>query len=158
MVDEKKMELAKQVYGTLCAAIERRDWKFDRDDDKLVAYFGVNGDDVPMNFVIAVDAENQLIRLMSPLPFKMSEEKRMEGAIAACAATYGMADGGFDYDLSDGEIVFRATACFQNSQIGDGLFQYMISLACAMVDKYNDQFLAIDKGVLSISDFLAERE
>ena len=156
MVDENKMELAKQVYQTLCEAIERREWNFGKDEERLLVHFGVSGDDIPMQFILIVDAERQLIRLMSPMPFKMSESKRMEGAIATCAATFGMADGSFDYDLSDGTIVFRMTASFRESLIGEGLFQYMFSCSCAMVDKYNDQFLALDKGIMSITDFIAK--
>lgn len=156
MVDEKKMELAKQVYQTLCTAIERREWHYDKDEDKLLVHFGVNGEDIPMQFILLVDAERQLIRLMSPLPFKMSESKRMEGAIATCAASYGMVDGSFDYDLSDGTILFRMTASFRESLIGEGLFQYMISCSCAMVDKFNDKFLALDKGLIDISDFISK--
>lgn len=156
MVDEKKMELAKQVYQTLCEAIERREWNFGKDEEKLLVHFGVSGDDIPMQFILIVDAERQLIRVMSPLPFKMSESKRMEGAIATCAASFGMADGSFDYDLSDGTIVFRMTASFRESLIGEGLFQYLISCSCAMVDKYNDQFLALDKGIMSITDFITK--
>ena len=110
-----------------------------------------------MQFVLVIDVERQLIRLMSPLPFKMSESKRMEGAIATCVATFGMADGSFDYDLEDGSIIFRMTASFRESVIGEGLFQYMISCSCATVDKYNDKFLAIDKGVLSITDFIEKK-
>ncbi len=157
MADEKKMELAKQVYATLCAAIDRREWNYQKDEENLVAYFGVSGDDIPMQFILVVDAERQLIRVMSPLPFKMSEAKRMEGAIVTCVASYGMADGSFDYDLSDGTIVFRMTASFRESLIGEGLFHYLISCSCAMVDEYNDQFLAIDKGMMSITDFIAKR-
>ncbi len=156
MVDEKKMALAKQVYRTLCEAIENREWSFKKEEDKLLVYFGVNDDDIPMQFIIIVDAERQLIRLLSPLPFKMSEDKRLDGAIAACAASFGMADGSFDYDLSDGSIVFRMTASFRESIIGEGLFQYMISCSCAMVEKYNDQFLALDKGTISIADFITK--
>ena len=155
MVD--KMANAQQVYETLCKALDRRGWKYGKDEEKLLVHFGVRGDDIPMNFIIVVDAARQLVRLMSPLPFKMSEEKRMEGAIATCAATYGMADGSFDYDLSNGEIVFRMTASIRESQLGEGLFQYMMSCACAMADKYNDQFLALDKGIMSIADFLAKK-
>lgn len=157
MADEKKMELARQVYQTLCDAIDRRNWRYGKDEEKLLVHFGVNGDDIPMQFILVVDADRQLIRVMSHLPFKMSEGKRMEGAIAACVASYGMADGSFDYDLSDGTIVFRMTASFRESVIGEGLFQYLISCSCAMVDKFNDQFLAIDKGLLSIADFIANR-
>lgn len=156
MIDDNKMNLAKQVYQTLCDAIDNRGWKYGKDEEKLLVHFGVNGDDIPMNFILVVDAKRQLVRLMSPLSCKMSENKRMEGALATCAASYGMANGNFDYNLSTGEIVFRMTASFRGSVIGEGLFQYMISCACAMVDQYNDQFLAIDKGVLSIADFIAK--
>ena len=151
MIDEKKMELAKQVYQTLCRAIEKREWKYDKNEEELIVNFGVNGDDVPMQFIILVDAERQL---MSPLPFKMSESNRMEGAIAVCAASFALADGSFDYDLSDGTVLFRMTASFRESLIGEGLFQYLISCSCATIDKYNDQFLALDKGIVSITDFI----
>ncbi len=157
MAEENKVTLAKQVYNTLCDAIEKRDWSFGKDEENLMVHFGVTGEDIPMQFIVIVDVDRQLIRVMSPLPFKMSEAKRMEGAIAACVASYGMADGSFDYDLSDGTIVFRMTASFRESLIGEGLFQYLISCSCAMVDEYNDKFLAIDKGLLSISDFIASR-
>ena len=153
MVD---MAHVKKVYQTLCEAIENRGWRFEKDEEELLVHFGVNGEDIPMKFILVVDAERQLIRLMSPLPFKMSEGKRVEGAVAACAASYGMADGSFDYDMSDGTVVFRMTASFRESFIGEGLFQYLLSCSCAMVEKYNDQFLALDKGLMSIEDFVAK--
>ena len=107
-----------------------------------------------MTLILMADADRQLIRVMSPLSFKLDEDKRVEGAIAVCAASYGMADGSFDYDLSDGSIVFRMTASFRESTIGEELIQYLISCTCAMVDKYNDKFLALSKGVMSLEDFI----
>ncbi len=155
MADENKIALAKQVYQTLCNAIERREWTYEKEEAELDVIFGVNGDDIPMKFLLAVDADRQLIRLLSPIPFKISEAKRMDGAIAVCAASFGLADGSFDYDLADGSIVFRMTASFRESIIGEGLLQYMISVSCSTVDKYNDKFLALDKGILSIADFIS---
>lgn len=155
MEDEKKTTLAKSVYQTLCTAISNREWKYDKDEEKLVVYFTVNGEDIPMSFILIVDAERQLVRVLSPLPFKMDEGKRIDGAIATCVATYGLSDGSFDYDLSDGTIAFRLTTSFRESLISEDLLQYMISFACAVVDQYNDKFLAINKGMLSIDDFIA---
>ena len=157
MAEEIKMDLAKEVYATLCAALDRREWHYEKDEENLVVHFGVSGDDIPMSFIIAVDAERQLVRVMSPLPFKFSEDKRMDGAIATCVASFGLADGSFDYDISTGMVIFRMTATYRESKLGDGLFQYMISCASVMVDEFNDKFLAIDKGMLSIGDFIASR-
>lgn len=156
MADEKKMELAQKVYQTLCDALDSRNWRYMNDDDKLLVHFGVNGDDIPMKFIIVVDADRQLVRLMSPLSFKMSESKRIEGAIATTVASYGMNDGSFDYDMSEGEIVYRLTQCFRDSTIGMGLFHYMIDYSCAVVDAYNEKFLALEKGLMSLQDFIAK--
>lgn len=154
MADEKNTTFAKTVFTTLCDAMENRGWKYEKDEQDLTVHFIVSGEDIPMQFILVIDAERQLIRLMSPLPFKMSEDKRIEGAIATCAASFGLADGSFDYDLSEGRIIFRMTASFRESLIGEELFHYMIECSCVTVDEYNDKFLAVDKGLLSISDFI----
>ena len=150
---DKKM-LAQQVYQTVCAALEARNWMFEKDEPNLIVHFGVRGEDLPINMIMIVDEDRQLIRVMSPLPFKIGENKRVEGAIAACVATYGMVEGSFDYDFYDGSLVFRMTASFCESTIGEGLIQYMISCTCSMVDKYNDMFLALSKGLMSVQDFM----
>ena len=155
MVDEKKIKLAQQVYQILCEAIQKREWSFEKDEEKLLVHFCINGSDIPMEIIFVVDAARQLIRLTSPLPFKMSEAKRVDAAIATCAATYIIADGSFDYDIYDGTIVFRMTTSFSESLIGEELIQYMISCTCTIMDKYNDQFLGLDKGVLSTTDFIS---
>lgn len=152
MVDKKT--LAQHVYRTVCAALEARKWNFEKDEPELVVHFGVRGDDLPMKLIIKVDEDRQLIRVMSPMPFKMDESRLAEGAVAACAASYGMVEGNFDYDISDGSIVFRMTASFRESLIGVELIQYMISCTCSMVDKYNDMFLALSKGMLSLEEFM----
>lgn len=155
-MEDNKLQLAKQIYKTLCEAIEARKWSFNKDEERLAVYFEVNGEDIPIKLILIVDAERQLIRLLSPLPFDVAEDKRMDMAIAVCAANYGISDGGFDYDISEGSILFRLTSSFRNSVIGEGLLQYMLSCACVLVDKYNDQFLAINKGVMDISQFLSK--
>ena len=158
MADEAKIALAKNVYDTLCAAIEHREWKYNKDDENFIVHFSVSGEDIPMHFIIIVSAENQIIRVASPLPFKMAEDKRMEGAVAACAASFGLADGSFDYDISDGSMSFRLTSSFRESIISEKLLHYIISVSCAIVDKYNDKFLAISKGLISINDFVANKD
>lgn len=154
MADEKKLELAQQVYQTLCDSLDHSNLKYGKEEEKLLVHFGMNGEDIPLHFIIFVDVEKQIVTALSPLPFKMSEEKRMEGAIAACAATYGMVDGSFDYNLGTGSISFRLTAAFMGSKLGEGIFQYMIGCAGAMAEKYNDMFLALDKGIISLQDFM----
>ena len=158
MFGKDNMSHAQQVYRTLCNTLDRLDWKYNKEKEDLLVHFGVNGDKMPIKFIITVDEERKLIRLASPLPFKMSEQKRVEGAIAACAASYGMADGNFDYDVSEGEIVFRSTASFSGSNIGEELFRYMLHCAYTMVNKYNIRFLSLDKGIIDFTKFLSDKD
>lgn len=154
MADNKQI-LAQQVYGKLISALTSREWTYARDDDRMRVQFDVSGDDFPMRFVMIVDAERQQIRLLSRLPFEMSENKRMEGAVATCVASFMLPDGNFDYNVETGEIGFRVTHVFMDSDISEEVLQYMISWSCAVVDKYNDKFFAIDKGYLTLDDFIA---
>ena len=153
MADTMKLSRAKDVYRTICSALDNRNWKYERNEDDLAVHFTVSGEDLPMNLLMLVDADRQLIRVLSPLPFEMSESKRAEGAVAVCAASSGMVSGNFDYDINDGSILFRITSSFRSSVIGEALINYLIDCTCSMVDKYNDRFLALNKGVLALSDF-----
>lgn len=147
---------AQKAYETLCAAINERNWKYEKVDDELLVHFSVSGDDLPMQFLIFVDAERQLIRLLSPMPFDMAEEKRIDGAIATCHATYGLTDGSFDYDLSNGRISYRMTNAFLDNEISMATIQYMIDFAGVIIDKYNDKFFALNKGFLTVEKFLED--
>ena len=154
MDDAKKKEKAKSYYEMLCNMLENDGWKFDREDDNYVVHMSVSGESMPIQIIFIVDEARQLIRLLSPVPFKFSEEKRMEGAIAAGAASFGMADGNFGYDLENGHLYFKITASYIDSEASETLFRYMLACTCAMVDRYNDKFLALDKGVIDLAAFI----
>ncbi len=147
---------AVQLYDKMCAYLESKKWKFRRNDEELVIDFSVEGDDLPMDFIMIIDSNIGLIRLLSPLPFKFGRDKRIEGAIATCFITNKLADGSFDYDINDGCVYFRLTASFINSDIGTDLIDHMINYSAFVVDKFNDKFLAVNEGMISITEFLGE--
>ena len=154
MDDAKNKAAAKAVYDDLCAVVEEKGWKYEKFDDDLVITFELYGEDIPMDFIFMADADRQLLKVFSKLPFTVPEDKRMELAIATCIVSNGLADGSFDYDISKGVIMFRMTASFMESKIGKGLIDYMIKCSCFVVDEYNDKFLALSKGFMTIQDFI----
>ena len=154
MADEMKLAKAQKAYAIICSALDQRNWHYNKDEDKFVTYFGVNGEDLPMQFIIRADEERQLIRLHSPLSFKIGEDKRVDGSVATNMMNYKMADGSFEYNLADGTIVFKMTASYHDTEISEDLIHYMIGCSCAMVDKYNDGLLALSKGIISINEFV----
>lgn len=153
MTDEEKTSKALSAYGTICKFFESHDLKFEKDDSELKVVSSFTGDDLPMRLVFITDINRQSIRLLSYMPFDMSKDKLLEGALASCIASYGLAWGGFSID-TDGTIVFKLTASYIDSDISEDLVLKMILFSNGIIDKYNDKFLAINSGLLSIDDFL----
>ena len=155
-MDEIKTKRAIEVYNTLKAALDAQHWHYDANDEALTISLGVNGEDIPMNFILVVDGERELVRMLSLLPFKAERERLLALAIATCQANYKLVDGCFVYNIEDGAILYRITSSFRGSIISIDLLRYMINMACHVVDEYNDRFLAISKGMLSLEDFLKQ--
>lgn len=153
MSEDKKLKNAQNVFQTLCAMLDEKEFRYEKREDDLVVNFFISGDDLPMQFVLNVDAERELIRLLSPVPVTFEGDKRVEGAIATCQANYKLADGSFDYDFKNGKILFRMTSSFKDSLISKDMFEYMVAVACYTIDEYNDKFLMLAKGMMSIEDF-----
>ncbi len=153
MAEQQRNKNADAVFKTLCEMLDDRHWKYEKRPEDLVVHFIVGGDDIPMEFVIYVDPDKELVRMLSQLPFAFSEEKRVEGAIATCQATFRLVDGSFDYDYKTGGILFRLTSSFRGSLISKEMLAYMVDCSCFTIDQYNDKFLMLDKGVLTIEDF-----
>ena len=146
-------ERAMKIYGDICDVLDAKGWNYTRRENDLAIVLSVRGNDLEMDLLIRVDSERQLVSIVSPMPFAMSDEKRIDGAIATCAATYKLADGSFDYDVNSGKIYFRLTSTYRGCDIGEGLLEYMVDVSLSTIDVYNDKFMALNKGYIDIKSF-----
>ena len=154
MANEAKTAAARKTYNTICAALDNRGWNYSKIEDRLAINFTVKGDDLPMEYVIFVDADRQLIRVLSRLPFAVKDDKIMDMAIACCVATYGLVDGSFDLDPKSKCVIFRLTVSFLGSEIGEGLFSHIIDFSDYFIDLYNDRLFAVNEGFISVNEFI----
>lgn len=154
MADEKRIKEANKAYKALCDGIDAIGWTYDRHDNDRIVTFGVNGDDLPMYFVIGVDADTQLIRCISRLPVQFETENVAAGAIACAYATYRIIDGSFDLDITKGEVQFRINASFADSLISPELIRYLVGTACNTIDDYNDGIAAVANGSMTAGEFI----
>lgn len=152
------MKEAKKVFDSLVNMLDSRDWKYEKFEDELLIRSGIKGDDLPIEFIMVVKPKNQLVQFLSKLPFSMPDDKRVDGAIAVCAANYGLIDGSFDYDISDGEIIFRLNSSYRESVLGPDLFEYMIMVSASTIDNYNDKFFMLAKGMITVEQFLEQAD
>ena len=151
---EYDMRKAVEVYDTLCSMLDNINWKYEKVEEKLMIKSGVKGDDLPIDFLMIVKPNSEVVQFISSLPFNMPEDKRVEGALAICAANYGMVNGSFDYDLSDGQILFRLTTSYRESLLSEALLEYMVMVSASTIDKYNDRFFMLAKGMISLEQFM----
>ncbi len=154
MADEKQRKQARAAFQALCEMLEEKDWHYEKDAENFFIICGAQGEDLPMKIRIEVDAERQLIMLLSQIPFTIPEDRRTALAVAVSAANNGMIDGSFDYDYLGGDIVFRMTSSFRDSLVGKDLFEYMLLCSCFTIDRYNDKFLMVAKSDMSYEDIL----
>lgn len=154
MTDEKAMKQAKSVFDTICQSMDSRGWHYDKHEEDLTITCTVRGEDLPMDVIFVVNPGARVVSLFSPLPFNVAEDKRIEAALAVCVANYGLRNGSFDYDLSDGEIRFRVVSSFLESILSPELFDYMMYITIQTVEEYNDKFLMVSKGMMSFQQFV----
>ena len=154
MSQDVNMERANEVYNNIVNHLNSIGWSFDRHDEDLVITTGIKSEDLPINFLIVVNAKNEVVQFISKLPFNVAENKRVEAAIAVCVANYGLVDGSFDYDIGDGEIRYRLTCSYRGNSIGGDVIEYIIAAASQTVEEYNDRFLMISEGVITLEKFV----
>ncbi len=152
---ESERNEAKAAFGTLCKTLDAMGWHYKTDETEMEVNLSVTGDDLSMPLRIYIDPKRQRIVLYSPMDFKMPEERRTDGAVVVCMANYELADGCFDYNIDNGAILFRTTNSYRESIIGEGLVNRMINMATHVVDEYNDRFLMISKGMMTVEQFKA---
>ena len=146
---------ALKLYKTLVGMMDAKDMKYDKKEEDLLVLSGFKTDDFPVEFFIRLDAERDLAVFMSKLPFSMPEDKRVDGAIAVCVANNGMVNGSFDYDVSTGDIWFRLITTFSGDMdLSQEAFEYIIHVAVGTIDKYNDRFFMLSKGMMNIQEFI----
>lgn len=155
MADGKNLEQASAVFETLCQTLDGHQWHYEKDENGLGIECGAQGDDLPMKLSIKVDADRNLVLLISHIPFVIPEEKRLDLAVAVSIVNNRLVDGCFDYDVKSGHMFFRMTNSYMESVLGSDLFTYMLFCSCQTIDEYNDKFLMLSKGMMSLEQFIS---
>ena len=127
------------------------------DEKDLTIDATFDGKDIPMRIILTVNDLHQLVTLISHMPFEVKEDKRIDLALAVAEANLGKPYG-FDYDVKNGRIVYKASNSFRGTGISDETLEYMMVLALTMIDRYNDKFLSVATDNMTLAQFLEWNE
>lgn len=153
-MDDIKTKTANSVYKTIIATLERGQYKFQKEEDNRKVFFQIETNTLPVTFAVSVDAERQLIRIISGSSVVFPQDKRLDGAVAVCMINCGFVDGGFDYDYSTGMTVFRISTSFSGSVISSDVFNYVFRRAYSACVRYSNQLNKLAQGEMCLDYFL----
>jgi hypothetical protein len=149
-----KFELARDIFEIVCNGLDATGYRYSKDAEKLAITINFSGEDIPMNFAMIVKPDLNVLRLLSIMPYKIVEDKRLEAALAVAHVNNRLNIGMFSLDLSDGSLIFEINQLYDETKFGEGLANSLLRIAGYFVEEYNDRFLMLSKGVLSLQDFM----
>lgn len=153
MDEQKKLELAKTNYATLCRALDSIDWHYSKNEEELGITCNVSSEDLPVEIVLWIDKDRSLAMLLSKVRFAVREDRRVDMAIAVSTLNDRLVHGCFDYSLKDGSLFFRLANSYIDSVLGEELFIYMVACASHTVDEYNDKLMMLGKGMITLEQY-----
>ncbi len=137
------------------------DWKFDFDDEKGIFRFGVNidGKMKHVNYFMPVRDDSYTVYAISPVSGDPEDPLTM-AAIAdfVCRANYGLRNGNFEVDMTDGEIRYKVFVDCDGVIPSREVVRGSIIIPAMMFERYSPGLLdVIFKGV-SAADAIAKCE
>ena len=146
--------LTENTFDTICAALDERRWHYEKDKEKFTLNCKANGRDLFMELDINCDMDKRIVMILSRLPFLVPAERREEMAMAISAINFALGEGCFDYHYKTGTICFRMTSSYRGSVISRAVFDRMIMMSFATIDRYNDKLLLFGLGQLSLEELV----
>lgn len=159
--EQSRIETAAKNTEVLISMLEHRNLKYtieERTDVRTHIRIRFTGEDLPMTLHIILRTDRQIVSVLSAMPFRISEERLDDAALAVIAANHGLIDGSFDLNRKTGEIRFRLTSCFIGTVLSEELFAYLMFVSAETIDRYNDRFSDLNEGRLDLAGFLAADE
>ena len=144
---------ASKVYNDLCTHLTACGWKYDRHDEDKVITLTMRGIDLPMELILAIKEEQEVICLYSPIRPTPPKEKRTEIGMAVNMANYAVIFGSFMYDAYDRDLQWHATLPYRDNSITQNQVHYLVMASCAVIDRYSAWFMMLGKGNVTLKQF-----
>ncbi len=149
MGEVENMELAQELYETMCNFMDKKGFTYDKVEKDLMVVTGGKGEDLPILLSMQVNKDINQIMAMSIMPFNVKSECLVQMATAIAYANYECSMGQFVL-LNDNKIVFTLSTAYNDCIIGEEMFQYLFHATVTIVDKFNDKFIIVANEKLSL--------
>ena len=145
---------AERAFRQTCAYLDKRGWKYDKDEEELSIRTAVRGEDIPIPMNLRINVEMQILQMLSTMPFEIPAERRIDGALAICETNYLLREGAFDFSTMRGNVCFRMNMSYFDSELTEGAVEKLILMTIATVERYNDRLYDVSQGKMSLEEYI----
>ena len=145
-----------RVYDLFKKFLTDNGIRFKEDEDALQLEYTVTEDDLPQPTVIRIIEHQDLVQIISPMPFIVPKDKRLDVAVAAAIANDHILNGSFALNFSNGDLRFRVSQSYVDMELSEEFARYFFSMAVMAIDQYNDLFSRLSMGEMSLQEFIEE--
>lgn len=140
---------------------EKGDWKYKAKSeapDRFVFITGVNMNNALGNVRLIIIVRPQFYTVYASIDNSVEEKYYAQVSEYLHRANYGMQNGNFEFDYSDGSIRYKTFVNFEGSELSEDVITDSILVPIFMFDKYGKNLLRIMLGDSNPKQLIAELE
>jgi hypothetical protein len=151
---------SQSMFDTVQKFFREDDWKFEQIEGKTILKMGFKGESGTWRCFAQVRDEQRQFVFYSILDTNCPEDKRPKMAEFLTRANYGLINGNFEMDYSDGEVRFKTSMDVKENEdkFSAGMIKRLVYINVLMTDKYLPGVMAVMYGVLSPTEAIAKVE
>ena len=154
-------EYSEEIVGVIRDFLVSDDWKFEFDEEHGVFRFGVGIESKlkHLRYLIPVREDSYVVYAISPLDTDCDDKNVMkEMADFICRANYGLRNGNFELDMTDGEIRYKVFVDCDGIIPSEEIVKGSIIIPSLMFDRYAAGILDIMFKEATAEDAIAKCE
>ena len=120
-----------------------KEWSYELDEENHLVRSGINGDNGEWKVVISPSDEDEVCLMLSILPQRCPERRRVACAELLTRINYGILVGGFEMDFQTGRINFKTSHPFAKGELDGELLKRVVGFNLNCMDKYLPAIMSV---------------
>lgn len=153
-----KQEVMKNTVRVIEGFFADEDWTYEYEEEKMVFRTGVNLDNKLKSTRIFIRVAEQGVSVLSTINMKADKECLQQVAEYLTRANYGLRDGNFELDFSDGEIRYKVFHSSIDGVPSKELIKNAVYIGLWMLERYGNGLLSVMFGMQTPAEAIEESE
>ena len=134
------------MFKQIIDFFKQQQWQYTIVENKTIALFGISGEKVNFQCMADVREEDAEFIFFSICGVKVPENRRSEVSELLTRINFGIFLGNFEMDFEDGEIRFKVSIYFEESQLSFKTIENLILRNISTMDSYVDSIIRMIYG------------